>query len=75
MDQLSFGAAPGSGAGDACGRCFALTGAADPFSPNFAGPFNSVVVKVTDLCPVAGNAEWCGQTTSNPENMHGEAVQ
>ena len=33
---------------------------ADPFSPNFAGPFNSVVVKVTDLCPVAGNAEWCG---------------
>jgi len=38
MDQLSFGAAPGEGAGDACGRCFALTGKADPISPNFGGP-------------------------------------
>lgn len=74
MDQLSFGAAPGSGAGDACGRCFALTGMSDPISPNFAGPFHTVVVKVTDLCPITGNQEWCSQTTSDPENEHGEAV-
>ncbi|GJE97752.1 endoglucanase V-like protein [Phanerochaete sordida] len=74
MNQLSFGSAPGLGAGDACGRCFALTGTHDPFSPSFTGPFHSVVVKVTDLCPVQGNAEWCGQTESHPTNQHGEGV-
>jgi len=71
MNQLSFGSAPGSGAGDACGRCFALTGTEDPFSPAFTGPFHSIVVKVTDLCPVQGNQEWCGQSTSSPDNQHG----
>ena len=49
MNQLAFGAPPGLGAGDACGRCFSLTGNKDPFSPAFTGPFNSIVVKVTDL--------------------------
>ncbi|KAG6891244.1 hypothetical protein C0995_008496 [Termitomyces sp. Mi166 len=49
LNQLAFGAAPGAGPGDACGRCFAITGTADPFSPSFTGPFNSIVVKVTDL--------------------------
>ncbi|KAI0690532.1 hypothetical protein BC835DRAFT_1417742 [Cytidiella melzeri] len=33
VDQLAFGAAPGSGAGDACGRCFAITGIEDPSLP------------------------------------------
>lgn len=51
INQLSFGSAPGAGAGDACGRCFAVTGNADPFSPAYTGPFKSIVVKVTDL--------WC----------------
>ncbi|KAJ7576926.1 RlpA-like double-psi beta-barrel-protein domain-containing protein-containing protein [Mycena floridula] len=70
INQLSFGSGPGLGAGDACGRCFALTGTADPFSPNYTGPFGqSIVVKVTDLCPVAGNQQWCGQTTSNQKNQ------
>ncbi|PPQ62901.1 hypothetical protein CVT24_006299 [Panaeolus cyanescens] len=72
MNQLAFGSAPGLGAGDACGRCFAITGTADPFSPNFTGPFHTIVVKVTDLCPVQGNVEWCGQTTSNQNNQHGK---
>ena len=49
INQLSFGAAPGLGAGDACGRCFVVTGTSDPFSPSFPGPFHSIVVKVTDL--------------------------
>lgn len=49
MNQLAFGSAPGLGAGDACGRCFAITGTSDPFSPSFPGPFHSIVVKVTDL--------------------------
>ncbi|KAF9054448.1 endoglucanase V-like protein [Panaeolus papilionaceus] len=72
INQLAFGSAPGLGAGDACGRCFAVTGTADPFSPNFTGPFKSIVVKVTDLCPVSGNVEWCGQTTSKQNNQHGK---
>lgn len=75
MNQLSFGSLPGSGAGDACGRCFSVTATQDPFSPAFTGPFHTVVVKVTDLCPVAGNQEWCGQTTSSPDNEHGKPVQ
>ncbi|KAJ3927911.1 MAG: endoglucanase V-like protein [Lentinula lateritia] len=71
INQLAFGSVPGLGAGDACGRCFALTGAADPYSPAYTGPFNSIVVKVTDMCPVAGNEQWCGQTTSDPINSFG----
>ncbi|KAF5362518.1 hypothetical protein D9756_002451 [Leucocoprinus leucothites] len=50
INQLAFGSGPGLGAGDACGRCFAVTGTSDPFSPSFPGPFHSIVVKVTDLC-------------------------
>ncbi|KAG6910209.1 hypothetical protein DXG01_012344 [Tephrocybe rancida] len=49
INQLAFGSAAGLGAGDACGRCFALTGTADPYSPAYTGPFHSIVVKVTDL--------------------------
>ena len=75
VSQLTFGSEPGLGPGDACGRCFALTGAADPYSPSYTGPFNSVVVKVTDMCPLSGNTEWCGQTTADPTNQYGASVQ
>ena len=76
INQLAFGSAPGLGAGDACGRCFALTGNKDPYSPSYTGPFGqSIVVKVTDLCPVQGNQEFCGQTQSNPTNQHGQPFQ
>ncbi|KAK7685672.1 hypothetical protein QCA50_011016 [Cerrena zonata] len=75
INQLSFGSAPGLGAGDACGRCFAVTASQDPFSPSFPGPFKTIVVKVTDLCPNQGNQEWCGQTQSNQNNQHGKPVQ
>jgi len=75
ISQLAFGSLPGSGAGDSCGRCFQLTGSADPYSPAYTGPFgSSIVVKVTDMCPVSGNAAFCGQTTSNPVNTFGKAV-
>jgi hypothetical protein len=53
INQLAFGSGPGLGPGDACGRCFALTGRADPYSPNYTGPFKTIVVKVTDLWYVA----------------------
>ncbi|KDR68065.1 hypothetical protein GALMADRAFT_272730 [Galerina marginata CBS 339.88] len=71
INQLAFGSAPGIGPGDACGRCFALTANADPYSPAYAGPFSSIVVKVTDLCPVQGNQQFCGQTKSTPNNSFG----
>ncbi|CAL1714201.1 unnamed protein product [Somion occarium] len=74
VSQLAFGSAPGLGAGDACGRCFAITATQDPFSPSFPGPFKTIVVKVTDLCPVQGNQEWCGQSQSNSNNQHGQPV-
>ncbi|GAW00966.1 endoglucanase V-like protein [Lentinula edodes] len=72
INQLAFGSSPGLGAGDACGRCFQLTGTADPYSPSFTGPFKSIVVKVTDMCPAAGNQQWCGQTSSNTLNSFGK---
>lgn len=75
LNQLSFGSAPGLGPGDACGRCFAVTASADPYSPSFTGPFKTIVVKVTDLCPVSGNEQWCGQSTSNGSNQFGKSAQ
>ncbi|KAI9440336.1 endoglucanase V-like protein [Lactarius indigo] len=74
MNQLSFGAPGGQGGGDACGRCFRLTGTKDPYSPWFKGPFKSIVVKITDLCPYAEGEDWCGQSLSKPLNQFGAAV-
>ncbi|KAF9065182.1 endoglucanase [Rhodocollybia butyracea] len=71
INQLAFGSVPGIGAGGACGRCFSLTGTEDPFDPIFTGPFNTVIVQVTDMCPVQGNEPWCGQTVSEPINSFG----
>ena len=75
ISQLTFGSSPGLGAGDVCGRCFSITGKADPYSPSFSGPFKTIIVKATDMCPVNGNSEFCGQTSSNPTNTHGASVQ
>ncbi|KAK0437800.1 endoglucanase V-like protein [Armillaria borealis] len=68
INQLAFGSSSGLGAGDACGRCFAIT---DPYSTSYTGPFTTIVVKVTDLCPVSGNEQWCGQTQSSSTNSFG----
>lgn len=75
MNQLSFGAEPSQGPGDACGRCFNVTGSKDPNSPNNQGPFKSMLVKVTDLCSAQGNEQYCNQTLSNPTNSVGQKVQ
>ncbi|KAF8267889.1 endoglucanase V-like protein [Lactarius quietus] len=72
MNQLSFGAPPGQGPGDACGRCFAVTGTADPYSESGQpSTFNTIVVKVTDLCT---DGQYCDQTTSNPVNSLGQPM-
>jgi len=75
MSQLAFGSEPGLGAGDACGRCFKLTGTKDPYSPNNPVKPTTIVVKANDLCPVQGNAQACGQTVSNSTNSFGKLVQ
>jgi hypothetical protein len=75
MSQLAFGSESGLGAGDACGRCFQVTANKDPYSTGYTGPFNTIVVKTTNLCPYSGNEEWCGQTTADPVNSFGAAVQ
>jgi len=75
MSQLAFGSDPGDGPGDACGRCFAITGTQDPYSPAFTGPFGpTIVVMVTDMCPLSGNQNWCGQTDADPVNSFGASV-
>ncbi|KAF8261658.1 endoglucanase V-like protein [Lactarius quietus] len=74
MSQLSFGAPGGQGGGDACGRCFRITSNEDPYSPWFEGPFASIVVKVTDLCPYQAGEDWCGQSRSDPRNQFGAPV-
>ncbi|KAF7289520.1 Endoglucanase V-like protein [Mycena chlorophos] len=92
ISQLAFGSVPGLGPGDACGRCFSITGTADPYSPSYTGPFGATIVvkvcllyglsskgpdlfQVTDMCPAAGNEQWCGQTAVNGTNSFGKPVQ
>ena len=76
MNELSFGSVTGLGPGDACGRCFAVVATADPYDPAYTGPFGpTIVVKVTDMCPVEGNEVWCGQSVTNPLNQFGKPFQ
>ncbi|KIO09840.1 hypothetical protein M404DRAFT_130927 [Pisolithus tinctorius Marx 270] len=70
MNQMAYGSS--TSYGPACGQCFNLTlldafTASPPFHPNTT---NSVVVKITDLCPYAEQG-WCNATTSRP-NAGGE---
>ncbi|KAF8479527.1 endoglucanase V-like protein [Russula ochroleuca] len=68
INELTFGSAQSYG--DACGRCFNITPTSDPYTPSYTGPMgNTITVRVSNLCPVAGNEEWCGQTVSHPLNQ------
>jgi hypothetical protein len=75
MNQRSFGAGGNEGGGDACGRCFNITAETDPYSPQNTVPHNSVVVKVTDLCPFQQGEDWCGQCEATPLNQFNAPVQ
>lgn len=60
LNQMAYGSSTAFGPG--CGRCFNLTLlntflSDPPFFPNVT---KSVVVKVTDLCPLGG--QWCSAT-------------
>jgi len=54
-----FGSSTWCGSG--CGKCFKLTPTAVGASPIGTGATttNSVVAKVTNLCPYTGNEQWC----------------
>jgi hypothetical protein len=65
LNQMAFGSS--TGYGPACGRCFKLTLlntflSDPPFYPSIT---KSVVVKVTDLCPISKTG-WCNATASGP---------
>jgi len=68
-------------AGGACGLCFKITPTYDPYSPKNQPPYgNSIVVKVTDLCPFSNPTDesdprWCNQKTDEPYNKFGGPVQ
>jgi hypothetical protein len=51
----------GTWCGSGCGKCFKLTPTAAGASPIGKGApnTNSIVIKVTNLCPAAGNEQWC----------------
>ena len=64
MSQMAFGSS--SAYGPACGRCFNLTllntfKSTPPFFPNVT---KSVVVKVTDKCPLG--SVWCSMQQGEP---------
>ncbi|KAI0823743.1 RlpA-like double-psi beta-barrel-protein domain-containing protein-containing protein [Trametes gibbosa] len=72
MSQYAYGSSTAYGPG--CGRCFKLTllntyTSEPPFFPNVT---KSVVVKVTDLCPVGG-AGWCSAMPGKP-NKGGQYI-
>jgi hypothetical protein len=74
INQLTFGSARSYG--DACGRCFKIAATSDPYTPSYKGSMgNSIIVRVSDLCPIAGNGVWCSQTVSHPLNHFNMSVQ
>jgi len=73
VNTRAFGAT--SSFGDACGRCFSITGTKDPYSPSYTGPFEKpIIVKVNDLCPAESNTVWCSQSQENPLNQFGQPM-
>jgi hypothetical protein len=67
LNQMAFGSS--NNYGPSCGRCFKLTLlntflSHPPFYPTVT---KSVVVKVTDLCPLSTTG-WCNATTKGPNS-------
>ncbi|KAI0287818.1 RlpA-like double-psi beta-barrel-protein domain-containing protein-containing protein [Russula brevipes] len=72
INELAFGG--NDGAGDACGRCFKITPAYNPYVPKNTDVGTSIVVMATNLCPRQNspdprNPNWCNQTVSHPHNV------
>jgi hypothetical protein len=56
VSQNLYGAGPGEGAGPACRTCYRLTIETDSSGNTLSNAGNSIVVKVTNLCP--GESTW-----------------
>ncbi|KIJ19059.1 hypothetical protein PAXINDRAFT_70510 [Paxillus involutus ATCC 200175] len=65
MNQMAYGSS--TSYGPSCGRCFNLTllNAFLSNPPYYPDVTNSIVVKVTDLCPLSVSG-WCNATSSAP---------
>lgn len=74
ISQRSFGAGGNQGAGGACGRCFKITGTYDMYSSGDTGPYKSIVVKASDLCPYQKGEPWCGQDNQTTLNQYGSPI-
>lgn len=59
----------GTWCGSGCGKCFKLSPTAIGASPEGTGApaLDSLVVKISNLCPYAGNEQWCAYDV----NSHG----
>ncbi|KAK4182147.1 RlpA-like double-psi beta-barrel-protein domain-containing protein-containing protein, partial [Podospora australis] len=68
VSEALFGAAPGEGAGMACGTCWRL----DTADCSGLG-LKSITVVVNNLCPAAGNP-LCGQRDLKHTNQYGAEV-
>jgi hypothetical protein len=51
VSQNLYGAGPGEGAGPACGTCYRLAIETDSSGNTLSNAGNSIIVKVTNLCP------------------------
>lgn len=57
----------GSYCGTGCGKCYNVTNLgyiAAPGQGDCTGAGQSITVMVTNLCPAAGNQQWCAQPTN-----------
>ncbi|KAF1348751.1 RlpA-like double-psi beta-barrel-protein domain-containing protein-containing protein [Delphinella strobiligena] len=73
VSQNLFGVGPGAGAGPACGTCYNLTVQTDSSGNTLSNAGNSIVVKVTNLCPSDGNP-LCSQSGLTGTNQYGANV-
>jgi len=68
-----YGAAPGAGAGPACGTCWKLVGETDSSGNALSNAGTSIVVMINNLCPADGNP-LCAQDGLSGTNQYGANV-
>ncbi|KAL1311369.1 hypothetical protein AAFC00_001539 [Neodothiora populina] len=73
VSQNLYGAGPGAGAGPDCGKCYKLTVQTDSSGNKVSNAGNSIVAKVTNLCPSDGNP-LCSQGSLTDTNQYGANV-
>ena len=72
VSENLYGVGPGGGAGETCGKCYQLTATSDQ-AGNPLSSGGSIIVKVNNLCPKAGNP-LCSQDGLSGTNQYGANV-